>query len=138
MSDKPKARGGRAGVFVALHVLLLIYSLSGIFSKLASGQPFLSPAFVGLYGGMLVILGIYAIVWQQVIKRLPLSVAFANKAATVVWGIVWGAVVFHERVTLGMVVGAVVVIVGVVLYSTADDGPAEPAAQDETHGGDAR
>ena len=116
MTRNASRGGGR--VFVALHVLLLVYSLSGIFSKLASAQPFLSPQFVGLYGCMLLVLFVYAIAWQQIIKRLPLSVAFANKAVTVVWGIVWGLLVFHERITLPMLVGALVVMAGVILYST--------------------
>lgn len=123
-SQQGGGKGRGALVFVALHVLLLVYSLSGIFSKLASSQEFLSPEFVLLYGGMLFVLFVYAVVWQQIIKRLPLSVAFANKAVTVVWGIVWGWLFFHEEVSAGMLIGAVVVMVGVVLYSTdaAQDG----------------
>lgn len=111
-------RRASAGVFAALHALLLAYSLSGIFSKLASSQPFLSFEFVALYGCMLLVLFVYAIAWQQIIKRLPLSVAFANKAVTVVWGIVWGLLFFHEQVTANMVVGATIVMAGVILYST--------------------
>lgn len=121
MSEGPGSRARRkagASVFVALHALLLVYSLSGIFSKLASSQPFLSFEFVALYGCMLAVLFVYAIAWQQIIKRLPLSVAFANKAVTVVWGIVWGLLIFHEQVTASMVVGAVIVMAGVILYST--------------------
>lgn len=103
-----------------LHLLLMVYSTSGIFSKLASQQQFLSLPFCFYYGCIIGLLGIYAIGWQQIIKRLPLTVAFANKAITVVWGIVWGALFFHEAVTIGKVIGAVIVIAGVILYVTAD------------------
>lgn len=65
-------------------------------------------------------LGFYAIGWQQIIKRLPLTTAFANKAVTVVWGIIWGAVFFQEKVTIGKVIGAILVILGVVVYANAD------------------
>lgn len=58
--------------------------------------------------------------WQQIIKRLPLTTAFANKAVTVVWGIIWGALFFKEPVTIGKIAGAVLVILGVVLYAYAD------------------
>ena len=68
------------------------------------------------------LLGFYAIGWQQIIKRLPLTTAFANKAVTVVWGIIWGAVFFHESITVGKVIGAALVIVGVVIYARADEG----------------
>ena len=109
-----------AGVLIALHVLLLFYSLSGIFSKNAAYQPFLSVPFILLYGGMLAVLFIYAIGWQQIIKRLPLTVAFANKAITVVWGIVWGALIFGEQINIQMIIGAVLVIAGIVWYSIED------------------
>ena len=50
------------------------------------------------------------------------TTAFANKAVTVVWGIIWGAVFFHESITVGKVIGAALVIVGVVIYARADEG----------------
>ena len=39
---------------------------------------------------MLAALVAYAFGWQQVIKHLPLTTAYANKAVTVVWGILLG------------------------------------------------
>ena len=105
---------------LALHIILVIYSTSIIFSKLASGQQFLSFKFCLYYGLIIVLLGVYAIGWQQIIKRMPLTAAFANKAVTVVWGIIWGFIFFHEPITAGKVTGAVLVIVGIVMYSMAD------------------
>ena len=67
------------------------------------------------------LLGLYAIGWQQIIKRLPLTTAFANKAVSIVWGMVWGILIFHEKITVGNIVGAALVISGVVLYAYADD-----------------
>ncbi len=110
----------RALTLLALHLLLLVYSFSGCFSKTAAGQPFLSLKFILLYGGTLVILAVYALGWQQIIKRLPLTTAFANKAVTVVWGIVWGALFFGEAITPGKLAGAALIIGGVVLFVKAD------------------
>ena len=103
-----------------LDIMLMIYSMSGIFSKLAAGQKFLNFKFCLYYGLIIVLLGFYAIGWQQIIKRMPLTAAFANKAVTVVWGIVWGFIFFNEAITPGKVVGAVLVIVGIVVYALAD------------------
>lgn len=105
---------------VLLHIMLMIYSMSGICSKLASGQPFLSFKFCLYYGLIIVLLGFYSIGWQQIIKRMPLTAAFANKAVTVVWGIIWGFMFFHEPITVGKVIGAVLVITGIVMYAMAD------------------
>lgn len=103
-----------------LHLLLMLYSTSGIFSKLAAKESFLSLHFCIYYGAIILLLGIYAIGWQQIIKRLPLTTAFANKAVTVVWGIVWGALFFGEAITLGKVLGAALVISGVILFVRGD------------------
>lgn len=69
---------------------------------------------------VLLVLVIYALGWQQIIKRMPLSSAYANKAVTVVWGIFWGIVLFGETLTVGKVIGAVIIVVGVVVYAFAD------------------
>ena len=107
-------------IFLGLHLMLMLYSISSICSKMSGNYPFLSLQFCIFYGMVIILLGIYAIGCQQIIKRLPLSVAFANKAVTVIWGSVWGFLLFHEAVTVGKVIGATLVIIGVVLYANSD------------------
>ena len=111
---------GRVKTLFALHMLLMVYSTSGILSKLAAGVDFLSIEFCLYYGGVLLLLGFYAIGWQQILKRLPLTTAFSNKAVTIVWGIIWGALFFFAPITLPKAVGALLIIAGVVLFSHAD------------------
>lgn len=113
--DKTKVR-----TLFGLHLLLMVYSMSSICSKMAAGSEFLSFRFCLFYAIIIALLGIYAIGWQQVIKRLPLTVAFANKSVTVVWGIIWGLVFFHEKITVGKIVGALFVVIGVILYVRDD------------------
>lgn len=103
-----------------LHLMLMIYSMSGICSKMAAKQEFLSLEFCLYYGAIIILLGFYAIGWQQIIKRLPLTTAFANKAVTVVWGIVWGFLFFNEPITPGKIVGALMVVGGIVMYALSD------------------
>ena len=131
MEQKANKPNSRAVVLIALHVLLLVYSLCGFFSKNASRQPFMSFEFCAFYAGMLAILVVYAIGWQQILKRLPLTVAFANKAITVVWGIIWGAVFFREAITLPMIIGAIIVMAGIVLFSIADGEERQAAEAEE-------
>ena len=107
--------------YIALHILLAIYSLGGICSKFAAQQEFLSFWFIFFYGLVILNLGIYAIVWQQIIKHLPLNTAYANKAVTIVWGILWGFIFFQEQIKWNMLLGAAIVIVGVVLVVRADE-----------------
>lgn len=131
--DNTRAVGSEAKALVALHVLLAVYSLSSVCAKLASGFEFMSFGFIGCYAGMIALLGAYAVGWQQIIKRLPLTYAYANKAVTVLWGIVWGVLLFHEQVSALKLLGAAVVLVGVVLFSLAekDDAGSDAPASGE-------
>lgn len=106
--------------YIVLHLTLMIYSMSGVCSKMAAGESFLSFRFCLFYGGVIALLGFYAIAWQQIIRVLPLTTAFANKAITTAWGLLWGLLFFHEQITIGKIVGVALVIGGVVLFSTAD------------------
>ena len=70
---------------------------------------------------MLALLGLYALGWQQVLKKLPLTTAYANKAVTIIWGIIWGLLLFGEHISIGKVIGAAFIIAGIVVFSLADD-----------------
>lgn len=116
----------QAKTLLALHVLLMAYSLLGVLSKFAAVHPFLSPRFCLCYSGIIAILGVYALGWQQIIKRMPLTTAFANKAVTVVWGLVLGTLIFHEPITQGKIVGGLLIMAGVVLFSTGKQEETDP------------
>lgn len=103
-----------------LHLLIMLYAVGGIFSKRAAGAEILSLEFIFNYGMVLAILMVYAVFWQIILKKLPLTVAMANKSATVIWGIVYGSVVFHEHITLANLIGAVIIIVGIVIVALGD------------------
>ena len=106
--------------YFLLHIILLLYSTGGIFSKLAAGEKFLSVPFILLYGIQILILLVYAFGWQQVLKVMPLSTAYANKAVTIVWGGLWGVLFFYEKLSAGKIVGCLIVLAGVALYGYAD------------------
>lgn len=114
--EQKEKKQSTVGTLIGLHLLLMGYSLGGIFSKLAGKEEFLSWRFLLYYGCVIVVLGVYAVGWQQVLKRLPLTVAFSNKAVTLVWGLIWGVLFFQEQITLGKIIGIAFVMVGVVLY----------------------
>ncbi len=121
----------RVKTLLVLHVLLLFYSLADVASKYAAGFDFVSIGFIVCYALVLVILAGYALGWQQVIKRMPLTTAYANRGITVVWGIFWGAVFFSEAITPFKIVGAIMIIAGIVLFSQADaEADADTAAEE--------
>lgn len=101
--------------YLLLHLLLFAYSFCGVFSKLAAQNEFLTLKFCLFYGISIVILGIYAILWQQILKKFSLTTAFFNKAVTIIWGMLWGILLFKENVTWNMIIGTIIVLVGVGL-----------------------
>ena len=58
--------------------------------------------------------------WQKILKKLPLTVAMANKSVTIIWGIIYGYLVFHEKVTVFNLAGALIIIFGIYLVVGAD------------------
>ncbi|MCR4851279.1 MAG: EamA family transporter [Lachnospiraceae bacterium] len=109
----------KAGVggFILLQISFLIYSCSSIVAKLASGNEVMSLKFILFYGLEVVILGVYAILWQQVIKKFELSVAYANKAVTLLWALLWSVLIFHEKLQWNHIAGVAIVIVGIVVLN---------------------
>ena len=110
-------QAGSLKIYFVLPALMALFSLSPVCSKLAGQQDFLSVPFLVFYSLVIVILGVYALAWQQVIKRMPLTTAYANKAVTVVWGMVWGTLLFHETITPQKIIGAVIIVAGIVLFA---------------------
>ena len=82
--------------YLLLHLSVFILSLSTICSKFAASQEFMSIGFIALYTGVIVALGIYALLWQQILKKIPLTNAFVNKSATLIWSLIWGISFFNE------------------------------------------
>lgn len=101
--------------YFLLHFILLLYSINGIFSKLASTKEFMSLDFILLYGVVLFNLFIYAILWQQVLKKIPLTTAFSNKSIIIIWGMIWGKLIFNEAIKWNMILGIIIIILGVYM-----------------------
>ena len=96
----------------------LLYSFYTVTGKIAAKYDFLSLYFCLFYCILIAILFVYAILWQQVLKVIPLSFATANKAATIVWGMLWSFLFFKEEISVKKIVGASIIIIGIILLST--------------------
>lgn len=109
----------KKSTYLLLHISLLFSSLSGVCSKMASGYTdrIFSLQFIFWFGLVFVIMFGYAVIWQQILKRMPLTVAYANRPVTLIWGIIWGALIFGEKITWNMIVGAVIIFAGIYLVT---------------------
>lgn len=106
--------------FFILHLTLFLNSTTGVVSKFAGRAKFLSIRFFLLYTLLMMICISFAILWQQVLKRMSLTFAFMNKPITVIYSLLWGKFLFNEQVTLKMVIGAVVIMIGIVIGVSND------------------
>lgn len=110
--------------YLLLHLNILLFSFTGVFSKAASVQfnqhglkGILLYVFVAL---MFLNCLIYALIWQKVIKRFQLNVAYANKTVYLIWSQIWAVVIFHENLSVRNIIGLFVVFVGVMVVQHYD------------------
>lgn len=103
-----------------LQIVFFIYSINSVAAKFASAQEPFSLNFILLYGLELCVLGVYALLWQQLIKRMELSVAYSNKAVVLLWAMVFGTLLFKEQITLTKVAGILLVIAGIVVLNSEE------------------
>ncbi len=116
---------------------VIVYSLSTVAGKLASEHPFLSFKYILFFGLEFVILAVYALIWQQMIKKFQISVASANKAITLLWSMLWNFLLFSTGITPWKVAGVLLVIAGVVIMNMGTDEDNTGNANDSGDGSDA-
>ena len=103
--------------YIQLHLNILLFSLTSVFSKMASVQYNRHGlGSICLYVFLTLMIGncgIYAIAWQQGIKKFSLSTAYANKSVYLLWSQIWAVVIFHENLSVRNIIGILVVLTGV-------------------------
>lgn len=104
-------------IYIVLIGAIFIYTTSGVFSKLASQREFLSLGYIAFLTCTVGVLGIYAVLWQQIIKRMDVSLAYMFKGTGVVFGLMLAHFVFGEAITTTNIVGAAIIICGITLYA---------------------
>ncbi|MBE5793448.1 MAG: transporter [Clostridiales bacterium] len=116
----------RRGALLLLFFTLLLYAACSVFAKLSgnameAGNLTGSLVFLALEFLMLVV---YSLLWQVVLKHLPLNVAYASKGLCTLWTCLFGILLFQEALTLGKALGTLLVLGGVYLVVT------DPAAEE--------
>ena len=78
---------------------------------------FLSWPYLFNLAGAVLSLGLYAILWQQIIKRMDISDAFMFKGLALVFVLVLSHFLFHEPIGLNNLAGAAIIVGGIALYA---------------------
>lgn len=119
MSEQKKRRISWPMLLI-LQGAVCLYTLSGIAAKYASNYEFLSFGFIVCYGLEILVLGIYALIWQQIIKRVDISVAYANRSMAIFWSMLWAFLLFKEQITLQNLIGVALIFVGTWVVNSDD------------------
>lgn len=97
-----------------LVVTFLVYSCSTIFSKLASQYEFLSTKYMLYFVGVVLMLFLYAVLWQKVLSFMELNKAFLCKSVTILIVLFFSYFIFGETVTINNLIGASLIIMGLI------------------------
>ncbi|MFV0528657.1 MAG: EamA-like transporter family protein [Lachnospiraceae bacterium] len=107
--------------FVLLHLNILLFSFTSVFSKAASIQynegGLTNPMLYLFVGLMLLDCFIYAIAWQRVIRQFELHVAYANRSIYLLWSQIWAVAIFRENLSPGNIIGLLIVFIGVLVVT---------------------
>lgn len=86
---------------------------------MASRQEMLSWPYLFWIAGAIGVMGVYALLWQQVIARMPISTAYMFKGTSLIFVLMFSALLFGEAITLNNVIGAMIIIIGIILFAKA-------------------
>ena len=104
-------------LYISLVIINLLYACISIFTKYASLQEFMSWNYMLGVIGAVGVMGLYAVLWQQVLKRIELSVAYMFKGTSIVFIMLLANVLFGEQITWNNIIGAIIIIVGIVFFA---------------------
>ena len=95
----------------------LIYACTSIFTKMASQQEFLSLPYIICVTGAIAVMGLYAIIWQQIIARIQLSTAYIFKGTSIIFVLLFSVLLFNESISINNIIGAAIIIFGIASYA---------------------
>lgn len=96
-----------------------IYACTSICTKMASQQEPMSFPYLLWIAGAVGVMGLYAMLWQQVISRMSLSTAYMFKGTSLIFVLLISALLFGETITINNLIGSAIIVLGIVLYAKA-------------------
>lgn len=123
MRKQSDGRGIRGNVFflIVLQIMNVFFSLDSVLIKCASisweREGFFSVKTITLLGVAVLVLALYALLWQVILAHVKLSVAYLSKGLVVFWGLIWSVLFFQERITWLNMLGAILIFLGTLLVN---------------------
>lgn len=102
-------------VYLLALIAILVESFSSVCLKMAGRFPVFSCNYVLYYFGAIMIMGIYAILWQLLLEHLPLTTAYLRKGISYILVYLWAYVFFGEYISVMQWVGTAIILAGMVV-----------------------
>ena len=104
---------------ILMQLCIFLFASSNVFFKFASNYMaqkgiFSKECIFSMIMGIVVLM-IYAVFWQQLLKYYELNVANAIKTLYLLWGVFYAIVIFKEQYKLNNFIGLALIIFGIVL-----------------------
>ena len=103
---------------IKIQAIIFLYSIINILSKIASS--FLEKDIwmvMVILLIMLIVLASYAFLWQKLLKKVDLSIAYVNKGMLLFWSMIWSVVIFREEITILNIIGTIIIFVGIMVVN---------------------
>lgn len=118
VADEKKLQPGRRSRdILLLHLNILIFSFTGVFSKFAAESIRINGLLSArtIFWGILIVIncGVYAVFWQYILKLFEVNVAYSHSAVYNIWSLIWAWLIFSEPIHAGNLVGTVLIIAGI-------------------------
>lgn len=115
----------RFRAMILIQICIFLFALSNVFFKFASNfmasEGIFSIKYIlNIIVGIL-ILGLYALIWQQVLKYYQLNVANAIKNLYLLWGVIFSIFIFKEQYKISNFLGLIIIIIGILLIIIRDN-----------------
>ena len=96
----------RRNVFLLAAFAVFMESLTSPCLKIGSqNYETFSIGYFFWFGLAVVILGIYAVCWQLILERIPLTTAYLRRGFSYILLFVWSTLIFHEIISIKHIIG---------------------------------
>ena len=101
---------GNKRLFFELIGVNLIYASESIFTKMASRQSIMTWKYFLWIAGAVGVMGIYALLWQQIISKTSVSTAYMFKGSSLVFVLLFSVLFFGETITTTNIIGSIIIV----------------------------
>ncbi len=102
--------------FIKIQAINILFSLASITTKFVSiiwqEKGIFNWEFIGGAAIYLFLLGIYAVCWQKIIKKMDLSSAYLCKGMVIFWSLLWAYLLLNEKITIYNIIGTMIIFIG--------------------------